>query len=34
MSRIQVEMRELLAVEKESQAMIEAAFEGIGYGID
>ncbi len=34
MSRIQVEMRELLAVEKESQAMLEAAFEGIGYGID
>ncbi len=34
MSRIQAEMKELLATEKKSQAMLEAAFEGIGYGID
>lgn len=34
MSRIQTEMRELLAMEKESQSMLETAFEGIGYGID
>ena len=34
MNRIQAEMKELLATEKESQAMLEAAFEGIGYGID
>lgn len=34
MARIQSEMRDLLAVEKESQAELEAAFEGIGYGID
>lgn len=34
MRRIQAEMRELLAMEKESQAMLETAFEGIGYGID
>lgn len=34
MARIQGEMRELLAEEKESQAELEAAFEGIGYGID
>lgn len=34
MARIQAEMRELLAVEKKSQAMLEAAFEGIGYGIE
>ena len=34
MGRIQAEMRELLASEKKSQAMLEAAFEGIGYGID
>lgn len=34
MGRIQSEMKELLASEKKSQAMLEAAFEGIGYGID
>lgn len=34
MGRIQAEMRELLAAEKDSQAMLEAAFEGIGYGIE
>lgn len=34
MGRIQAEMRELLAIEKKSQAMLEAAFEGIGYGIE
>lgn len=34
MARIQGEMREVLAQEKESQAGLEAAFEGIGYGID
>ena len=34
MGRIQAEMRELLGVEKKSQAMLEAAFEGIGYGIE
>lgn len=34
MGRIQAEMKELLATEKKSQAMLEAAFEGIGYGID
>lgn len=34
MTRIQSEMRELLAEEKKSQAALEAAFEGIGYGID
>lgn len=34
MGRIQSEMKELLATEKKSQAMLEAAFEGIGYGID
>ena len=33
MSRIQSEMRELLANEKKSQAMLEAAFEGIGYAV-
>lgn len=32
--RIQSEMKELLATEKQSQAMLEAAFEGIGYGIE
>lgn len=32
--RIQSEMKELLATEKQSQAMLEVAFEGIGYGID
>ena len=34
MRRIQGEMRSLLSQEKESQAMLEAAFEGIGYGIN
>lgn len=34
MGRIQSEMKELLATEKKSQAMLEAAFEGIGYGIN
>ncbi|MDE7278323.1 MAG: type I restriction-modification system subunit M [Oscillospiraceae bacterium] len=34
MARIQIEMREILTAEKESQAMLEAAFRGIGYGID
>lgn len=34
MSRIQAEMREVLKTEKQSQAMLEDAFRGIGYGID
>lgn len=34
MARIQGEMRKLLAEEKKSQAELEAAFEGIGYGIE
>ena len=34
MRRIQQEMREVLEAEKRSQAMLEAAFRGIGYGID
>ncbi len=34
MSRIQQEMRDLLAQEKQSQKMLEDAFRGIGYGID
>lgn len=34
MSRIQQEMREVLAQEKRSQKMLEDAFRGIGYGID
>ena len=34
MTRIQTEMREILTMEKQSQTMVEAAFEGIGYGID
>lgn len=34
MGRIQSEMKEILATEKRSQAMLEAAFEGIGYGIE
>lgn len=33
MARIQSEMREVLKAEKQSQAMLEAAFGGIGYGI-
>jgi type I restriction enzyme M protein len=34
MVRIQTDMREILKVEKQSQVMLEAAFRGIGYGID
>lgn len=33
MGRIQAEMKEILAAEKKSQAMLEAAFEGIGYAV-
>lgn len=34
MSRIQQEMKNIMKQEKESQTMLEKAFEGIGYGID
>lgn len=34
MNRIQFEMRDILAEEKKSQAMLEEAFRGIGYGIE
>ena len=34
MSRIQTEMRVVLAQEKQSQKLMEEAFRGIGYGID
>ena len=34
MSRIQKEMKEVLAQEKQSQKMLEDAFRGIGYGIN
>ena len=34
MARIQKEMKEVLAAEKQSQKMLEEAFGGIGYGID
>ena len=34
MRRIQQEMRDVLAKEKESQKMLEEAFRGIGYGIE
>ena len=34
MRRIQNEMRELIAQEKQSQKMLEDAFRGIGYGIE
>lgn len=34
MARIQNEMKDILAKEKESQKMLADAFEGIGYGID
>ena len=34
MSRIQQEMKDILAQEKQSQKMLEEAFRGIGYGID
>ena len=33
MARIQAEMRELLKLEKESQASLERAFKGIGYEV-
>lgn len=34
MSRVQQEMRNILAQEKQSQKMLEDAFRGIGYGIE
>ncbi|WP_130838511.1 N-6 DNA methylase [Lachnoclostridium sp. Marseille-P6806] len=34
MARIQKEMQEIMAAEKQSQKMLEEAFRGIGYGID
>ena len=34
MRRIQQEMRDVLAKEKESQKMLEEAFRGIGYGVE
>ncbi|BDD38066.1 type I restriction-modification system subunit M [Streptococcus ruminantium] len=34
MARIQAEMKEVLAIEKVSQASLEEAFKGIGYDID
>ena len=34
MARIQTEMRDIISEEKKSQAMLEKAFRGIGYGID
>ena len=34
MAHIQLEMREILIAEKQSQKMLEDAFRGIGYGID
>ena len=34
MARIQKEMKEIMDAEKKSQAMLEAAFKGIGYGIN
>ena len=34
MTRIQKEMKELMAAEKQSQKMLEEAFRGIGYGIN
>ena len=34
MKRIQSEMKQVLAVEKKSQSMLEEAFRGIGYGIE
>ena len=34
MKRIQSEMKEVLAVEKKAQRMLEEAFRGIGYGIE
>ncbi len=34
MARIQAEMRQVMKAEKKSQAILEEAFRGIGYGID
>ena len=34
MARIQAEMRDIISAEKKSQTMLEAAFGGIGYGIN
>lgn len=34
MKRIQAEMQEVLKAEKQSQALLEKAFKGIGYGIE
>lgn len=34
MSRIQIEMRDVLAQERQAQRLLEYAFRGIGYGID
>lgn len=34
MSRIQIEMQNIMKAEKKSQLMLEDAFRGIGYGID
>lgn len=34
MTRIQEEMRNIMQAEKQSQAMLEEAFRGVGYGID
>ena len=34
MVRIQSEMKDILKQENKSQQMLEAAFRGIGYGID
>ncbi len=34
MARIQKEMKDIMAAEKQSQKMLEEAFRGIGYGID
>lgn len=34
MARIQAEMRDVIKAEKKSQALLEDAFRGIGYGID
>ena len=33
MARIQAEVKDILKAEKKSQAMLEAAFEGIGYSV-
>ncbi len=34
MTRIQNEMKAVMAAEKQSQKMLEDAFRGIGYGIE